>query len=589
SIAIVPIRFNSSIQCLGTNCKQTTVDWILTGPSGFIPLSMNGIITSPSFIVPITNTSFTIAGLYTLTLIGHCGNNACPCTIYFNADGPSCCSSYVDFCLSAMNAVNLIVDNNKCKVTLNIGNLPKCDSIGPIFWGDGSATSGHFSSGNMPMHNYVNNGNYYISWTSNEYDYSVSPPRPCFDKVFRDSIHLICDTCQCKSFTNLSIINPNWPRAIFPITCGAMSIQLPCLKQGQNFFLQGNLNCNALNCLRDSVQWNILSNGGSIISSGTTFINSLNGQFNLNMNSNSFSSNVQYTLNIFGHCGSNVCTCKLNFSFASCSCPCDSLTQDVAQGFFVSGKKSTCNRTLKPIDLCSSDKVSWTVTPSISPLPGNSIGNNSQVFNFTTPGIYNVCMSVTRIDPIKKDTCRSFYCRKVTINCFPNPALSICEKSAIQNGDFINGRIEGILGKNNTGRIENWNLFSNVGDGLVIVEDSSGASDDGCVIMIGNKNNFAGIWQQIDLAVDSYINVGFNYIEYRRNRLLDHLLAYDIVFRLQKDTVLNSSGSIEILRKAAKDKVEDKGSQRFDTSLQYQNNPDLKYLVICLQNQSENV
>ncbi|MEO6691736.1 MAG: hypothetical protein ABIO44_05295, partial [Saprospiraceae bacterium] len=152
SIALVPIRFNSSFQCLGTNCKQTTVDWILTGPSGFIPLSMNGIITSPSFIVPITNTSFTIAGLYTLTLIGHCGNSSCPCTIYFNADGPSCCSSYVDFCLAAMNAVNLIVDNNKCKVTLNIGNLPKCDSIGPIFWGDGSATSGHFSSGNMPMH-----------------------------------------------------------------------------------------------------------------------------------------------------------------------------------------------------------------------------------------------------------------------------------------------------------------------------------------------------------------------------------------------------------------------------------------------------
>ncbi|MEP7197339.1 MAG: T9SS type A sorting domain-containing protein [Saprospiraceae bacterium] len=590
SIAIVPIRFISSFQCLGTNCKQTNVDYILTGPSGFIPLSMSGIITNPDFIVPITNTSFTIAGLYTLTLIGHCGTNSCPCTIYFNADGPSCCSSYIDFCLSAMNAVNLIVDNNKCKVTLNIGNLPKCDSIGPIFWGDGSSSSGPFSSGNMPMHNYAGNGNYYITWTANEYDYSVNPPRPCFDKVFRDSIHLVCDTCQCKSFTNLSFINPNWPGAFFPISCGAMSIELPCLKQGQNFFLQGILNCNSLNCLRDSVQWNISSNGGPIISSGITFINSLNGQFNLSMNSNSFVSNSQYSLNISGHCGSTICTCKLNFSFASCSCPCDSLTQEVAQGFFVSGKKSNCTRILKPIDLCNGDKVSWSVTPSISPVPGNSIGNNSQVFNFSTPGIYNVCMSVTRIDPIKKDTCRAFYCRKVTVNCFPNPSLGLCEPNALNNGDFINGRIEGYMGKSNTGRIENWNLFPNVGDGLVIVEDSSGAFDDGSVILIGNKNNFAGIWQQVDLNSENFINIGFDFIVYRRNGLLNHLLAADIVIRLQNDSTLNASSSTEILRKGMKEKLEDrdKSYQRFDTSLSFQYNPELKYLVICLQNQSEN-
>ncbi|MBK9110037.1 MAG: hypothetical protein IPM92_17140 [Saprospiraceae bacterium] len=57
----------------------------------------------------------------------------CPCTIYFMADGHDCCSNQFDFELSISNAVSITVDNVKCKATLNIANLPKCDSIGPIF------------------------------------------------------------------------------------------------------------------------------------------------------------------------------------------------------------------------------------------------------------------------------------------------------------------------------------------------------------------------------------------------------------------------------------------------------------------------
>lgn len=281
--------------------------------------------------------------------------------------------------------------------------------------------------------------------------------------------------------------------------------------------------------------------------------------------------------------------------FVNCPCPCDSLNQDVLQGFFVSGNSLKCNRTIKPKDLCSNDKITWSVSPSITPIPGNSIGNNSQIFQFSTPGIYTVCMSVTRIGPVKLDTCRAFYCRKVTVNCFPNPHLGLCETSTIKNGDFTEGLVKGVLSKSqlakSRGKIANWTLFPNDGDGLVIVEDSSGASDDGSVLLIGNKNNFAGIWQQVDLPVDQYINIGFDYINYRRNRLLDHLLAVDIVMRLQSDSTLNPSSSAEILRKAMKDKLDDKENsyQRFDTSINDQHDPILKYLVICLQNQNDSV
>jgi len=592
STAIIPIHFLSSFTCLGTNCPQTTVDLILTGPPGFIPITISGVQAIPDFIIPFTNSTFAIAGLYTLTINGHCGTNICPCTIYFNADGHDCCSNQFDFELGITNAVTITVDNSKCKVTLNIGNLPKCDSIGPIFWGDGTATQGNFSAGTMPMHTYAGNGTYYITWTATEYDYSVMPPIKCLEKVFRDSINLVCDTCQCKSFSPLSFVNPNWPGFGVAVNCGGPSVQLPCLKPGQYFSFHGNLNCNAINCLRDSIHWNIVqTTSGQLISSGTASLYALNpnssGHFDIPLKPLWFNSGVQYMMNVSGQCGSNSCTCKINFSFAACPCPCDSIAQDVYQGFYVSGNKLSCNRTVKPAALCPNDKVSWTVTPSITQAPANSVGNNSQVIHFTNPGIYTVCMFVTRIDPNNTDTCRDSYCRKVTVNCFPNPHLRLCETNAINNGDFTEGRIEGHMGKNYRDKIDAWSLFPNTGDGLVFVSDSTGISDDGQVILIGNKNNFAGIWQQIDLPVDNFINIGFDMIDYRRNKFLDHLLAYDIVFRLQNDSTLNPSNKIEILRQKDPGKKDKERFERIDTSISLQHNPDLKYLVICLQNESE--
>ncbi len=219
SMAITPIRFLSSFKCLGTKCPQATVDLILTGPPGFIPITISGVQAIPDFILPFTNSTFSIAGIYTLTINGHCGNNICPCTIYFNANGHDCCSNQFDFELAITNAVTITVDNTKCKTTLNIGNLPKCDSIGPIFWGDGTATQGNFVAGTMPMHSYAGIGTYYITWTATEYDYSVMPPRKCFEKVFRDSIKVVCctaqytfvdDSCGKVSFTSIATGTPGY-------------------------------------------------------------------------------------------------------------------------------------------------------------------------------------------------------------------------------------------------------------------------------------------------------------------------------------------------------------------------------------------
>ncbi|MBK8449123.1 MAG: T9SS type A sorting domain-containing protein [Saprospiraceae bacterium] len=85
-----PIGFLSSFQCLGLNCPQATIDWKLTGPNGFSTLMMTGVLASPAFSIPITNATFNYPGLYTLTIIGHCGQDSCPCTLYFYKPDCSC-------------------------------------------------------------------------------------------------------------------------------------------------------------------------------------------------------------------------------------------------------------------------------------------------------------------------------------------------------------------------------------------------------------------------------------------------------------------------------------------------------------------
>jgi PKD repeat protein len=77
------IGFSSSFHCLGANCPQPTIDWKLSGPSGFTTMFMSSVPATPSFIIPISTSTFSVNGMYTLTLVGHCGQDTCPCTIYF--------------------------------------------------------------------------------------------------------------------------------------------------------------------------------------------------------------------------------------------------------------------------------------------------------------------------------------------------------------------------------------------------------------------------------------------------------------------------------------------------------------------------
>jgi PKD repeat protein len=587
-----PISFLSSFQCTGSNCPQPTVDWKLTGPPPFIP-QFGSASSTPNFSIPITTSTFSYGGLYTLNMIGYCGKDTCPCTIYFYQPD-SCCQNYEVFCQNIMNAVTITMNNTLCKSTLNIGNLRSCDRIAWINWGQGLTENGPFVSGNMPMHTYSGSGTYVISYMAEEYDNSVIPSKLCFEKLIRDTIRLTCDSCECKSFTGLSFYNTAWPQVVVPAKCGK-TLKLPCINQSQNplFYFHGNMNCNLQNCIGNSVNWTIVQMPlGNPVASGSVNLYPIgltNGHFDIVLNAALFTSGVQYMMTVTGYCGTKLCTCKINFTFATCPCNCKDLFSNVAQGFSISGNILSCKRTFKPLALCSNDNVTWTVSgPGLSQTYGPTIGNNQITLTFPNSGIYQVCMIVTRIDPNTGQLCKREWCQQIKVKCKksqtdPDPHISSCHSNTVKNGDFRNDVIPGFL--NQGGSVQDWNVFPNSGEGFVIAIDSTGASEDGHVILVGGKNNFAGIYQRIDLPTPTKDSIGLEF--YIRNYSAEELPEGTVLeFRLQKEPFMGSPSQL-IHRQFIDTSVVAWHSKVLAINII----PDLDkpYLIICLQNQVDSV
>ncbi|MBK8701300.1 MAG: T9SS type A sorting domain-containing protein [Saprospiraceae bacterium] len=255
SMSILPIRFLTSFTCLGTNCPQAVVQWQLQGPVGFNALS-GSVVANPGFTIPINNSSFSIAGLYTLTMIGNCGTNKCQCVIYFNAQGYECCGNPFDFDLAIQNAISLQIDSANCKATLNIGNFPLCDNVSLIQWGDNSQSSGPFSAGSMPMHTYNSSGTFIISWTASEYNHSITPPQLCNRTIIKDTVVISCgiDSCIYVPCANSAWMNiSNIP-----------FIEDMIVYQGKLIVAGSFTNLNGANFIAawNGTSWSALGNGG---------------------------------------------------------------------------------------------------------------------------------------------------------------------------------------------------------------------------------------------------------------------------------------------------------------------------------------
>lgn len=356
-----------------------------------------------------------------------------------------------------------------------------------------------------------------------------------------------CDTCQCRGFEAMSFYNSAWPQPLTkPAKCDS-TYNLPCTPIGSLFYFHGNFLCSSRACMPDSVSYSIGESGIKVIS-GNVVLNPMNGpmgHFDVILDPALFTAGATYTMTVTGKCGNQVCSCKITFTFAPCGCLCETLVSDVKKGFKTLGTTIIgCKKTIMPMGLCPNDVVTWTVA-------NNSVitttGNASLSLTFTSSGVYLVCMTVTRFNPNGTLCGKSTYCQNITVICptpFPLPNVTHCRKNgingnAVKNGDFTEGAIEGHLGFG--GAVQNWTLFPNVGDGFIMVDKNTGASDSGHLMLNANSSNRAGVFQQITLPISTFTVVEY----YARNYSGTTLPAGTVLeFRLYNEPIVGSPSQL---------------------------------------------
>ncbi|MBK7435753.1 MAG: T9SS type A sorting domain-containing protein [Saprospiraceae bacterium] len=309
-------QFGGDFNCQGNGCDSTIVEWNIDGPiadSGMVP-------ANTGFTLPLNAQSFSINGLYMLTLVGYCNGKPCPpCVIYFEVTGcDPCCKDSTAFANAIANfQTNGALGN--CTIFENGTGLDSCMQV-TWLWGDGN-TSGPLGNATQVTHTYLGTGTYNVCYLIEVLD---ANQKVCNSYTKCDSIYVICDTCDCAGADHLSFGGHDF---ILPATCSSPDIiEIPCAANGQPFYFHGNVNCSGDFCLEDQFGWVINDTSGIYIASGsgpTQIINTSTGHFDINnLNSALFTPGVIYKITITWYCNGKKCTCDIKFRIKECDCNC---------------------------------------------------------------------------------------------------------------------------------------------------------------------------------------------------------------------------------------------------------------------------
>ncbi|MBK9335746.1 MAG: hypothetical protein IPM98_03820 [Lewinellaceae bacterium] len=221
---------------------------------------------------PISHT-YTGTGIYEICyLIQELDPDSMVCWEYTHCDSvyvicDSCCLDYDLFCQTVMNATVVTVDTSLCKATLLIGNLPDCDVIEFINWGEGPNVFGPFMAGDMPMHTFSGSGSYIISYLAVERDPLTG--LICFEKVLYDTITIVCDTCVCN-MPNLTLTQNGVNYQLF-CAQGPPTPVIPC--PAAQVLISGYFGCvtpSGQPCFGTPVSWSLSGPNGLALSGSTT-------------------------------------------------------------------------------------------------------------------------------------------------------------------------------------------------------------------------------------------------------------------------------------------------------------------------------
>lgn len=100
----------------------------------------------------------------------------------------TCCTDPDGFTDNIRNAVHITVDERTEEVVFSIGNLPECDSIAYIDWGDGNVTPGPFGGNEERRNRFLDHLLARVEYQANEYNQEEATHPICLQTIQSDSV-----------------------------------------------------------------------------------------------------------------------------------------------------------------------------------------------------------------------------------------------------------------------------------------------------------------------------------------------------------------------------------------------------------------
>lgn len=478
-------------QVSGEPCqKETSVDWLLIDPNGNI-IDQGGATNYPSLTFPPAY--FPYSGTYQLTFTTFCNGlkEPCICILDWIVDCDNCCTDSTTFSYLLENEVAFSLDSCTAKVT--IGNLPDCDYIEIINWGDGNESVGPFYAFDTIIHAYAESGSYIFSYLGIESDPDTG--ETCYTRTFSDTINSVCQVPCCGPWFDSNghgIINfTSFIGNTNKISCGGVE-NVKCLKGG-TITLNGNYQCVA--CVLGQINWEISHPLLGIVDVGTVIPTP---GFTILLPAGYFSAAGLYTVKLTANCSNLSCPCTFYINVTDpcpALCPCDvkDLLADVSKGFLVATNTfNKCQKCFIPQALTSCDQVVWKITPGT--FTAFTTGNQWMCYTFPASGTYNISMEVFRKKALNSFCGMSKYNKKITVSC--GPIGPFCPSPKILNPGFGDGANPGVLGEG--GSSDHWINLSGTPQ-----VDTTASSEDGYVITLsGNKGQFDAIMSGQNICID---------------------------------------------------------------------------------------
>ena len=237
-----------------------------------------------------------------------------------------CCTDEEEFVANMRNAVTFSFDESTQEGICTIGNLPECDSIAFIDWGDGHIDVGPFGGNTVRRNKFLDHLLARIQFQGYEYNAEIEPDETCFDHLFEDSLDVYSlDTCLCNSFAEVFIRGPRGEYSQL-VDCGEPPFALTCLPAGESYTVTGLINCTGDQCADETViEWTLNGPGGT--NSGTSYANPY---FTITLPPAYVAQPGLYTLSLNGQCGIQGCPCEIQFT-VDCPSPCPCTPEAIAE------------------------------------------------------------------------------------------------------------------------------------------------------------------------------------------------------------------------------------------------------------------